>query len=164
MRDLSLAEDQASTVVMWHCLLCSSLLVMSTHRLPDISHIKLQNRERALLLQYSRSDPDGCFLFHAYVSLIDHKIRDFIARQLVSAQRWGGCSVFTVRDMLLVGVQPLQDRIEIIFAIMDKTDNSADLNNSCPFSTGSKGGILKSNTMPKITEGEGTLWRMGMMR
>lgn len=45
-----------------------------------------------------------------YVSLTDHKIRDFIARQLVSAQRWGGCSVFTVRDLLLVGVQPLSER------------------------------------------------------
>lgn len=47
-----------------------------------------------------------------YVSLTDHKIRDFIARQLVSAQRWGGRSVFTVRDVLLVGVQPLQKRID----------------------------------------------------
>lgn len=47
-----------------------------------------------------------------YVSLTDHKIRDFIARQLVSAWRWGGRSVFTVRDDLLVGVQPLQKRID----------------------------------------------------
>lgn len=42
------------------------------------------------------------------------KIRDFIARQLVSAQRWGGCSLFTVRDMLLVGVQPLRNRMEMM--------------------------------------------------
>lgn len=50
--------------------------------------------------------------FLVYVSLTDHKIRDFIARQLVSAQRQGGRSVFTVRDVLLVGVQPLQKRID----------------------------------------------------
>lgn len=40
------------------------------------------------------------------------KIRDSIARQLVSAQRQGGRSVFTVRDVGLVGVQPLQKRID----------------------------------------------------
>lgn len=47
-----------------------------------------------------------------YGSLTEHKIRDLIARQLVSVQRWGGRSVFTVRDDLLVGVQPLRKRID----------------------------------------------------
>lgn len=89
------------------------MLSISKEQRPDIVHINMQKKRKSKSLHYSKSNPDGFFfLFLAYVSLTDHKIRDFIARQLVSAQRWGGCSVFTVRDLLLVGVQPLQKRID----------------------------------------------------
>lgn len=76
-----------------------------------LRHTSVQKKYKSLAVTV-KSNLDGFSFFLVYVSLTDHKIRDFIARQLVSAQRWGGCSVFTVRDVLLVGVQPLQKRID----------------------------------------------------
>lgn len=91
-------------LVMQYFCLYSFFWSLSKDHWPDNVHITLQIRVRVWLLQYSKPNPFFFCHFLVYVSLKDHKIRDFIARQLVSAQRWGGFSVFTARDLLLVGV------------------------------------------------------------
>lgn len=110
---LSETMRAASPVRLDQCEMCRSLRIsvvifivcfvaVSTH-IPGNGYRphKTEQRERNLTvptLNQILMDVFSSFFF-AFVSLIDHKIRDFIARQLVSAQRWGGCSVFTVRDV-----------------------------------------------------------------
>lgn len=91
------------------------LLPASEHKQSDKAHITMQKQRRRLVVTVFLNLILMDFfplLFLAYVSLTEHKIRDFIARQLVSAQRWGGCSVFTVRYLLLVGVKSLRKRTD----------------------------------------------------
>lgn len=102
-------------VVTQHHFAALFLLSASERKQSDKAHITVQKQSRRLVVTVFLNLILMDFfplLFLAYVSLAEHRIRDFIARQLVSAQRWGGCSVFTVRDLLLVGVKSLQKRTD----------------------------------------------------